>query len=142
MQTEAVDWQGALVSLADDITTRLSEALSWLSTFGKVTEARDLTIYDYRSISPHPQNEYAEVWKSLIDLARASHEALVQQGPISTARCWTRRWEAANLPFSRRLTLPAAPNPVASAPDPGTETSSTRPPPPDRKRVSEGQRWE
>src|SRR3546814_9934581 len=70
MQTEAVDWQGALVSLADDITTRLSEALSWLSTFGKVTEARDLTIYDYRSISPHPQNEYAEVWTSLIDLAQ------------------------------------------------------------------------
>src|SRR3546814_4893271 len=68
MQTEAVDWQGALVSLADDITTRLSEALSWLSTFGKVTEARDLTIYDYRSISPHPQrsDEHTSELQSLM----------------------------------------------------------------------------
>src|SRR3546814_2459876 len=52
----------------------------------------------------------------------ASHEALVQQGSISTARCLARRWKAANLPLFRRLTLHAATNPEADDLDLGIET--------------------
>jgi len=58
----ALDWEGALAVMADDITTRLREAMDWQSEFGLVTTDEDHTHVDYPSVSPHHQNRYAKTW--------------------------------------------------------------------------------
>lgn len=104
----AEDWEGALAVMADDITTRLKEALDWLQEFEIASPADDLTHIEYRSISPHGQNEHAHTWTQLIALARDSYDVLVASGDEAAAARLVRRWQALPFPVFRRLALYAA----------------------------------
>lgn len=104
----AADWEGALVVMADDITTRLKEALDWLQEFDLASPDEDPTHIEYRSISPHEQNAHAHTWTQLIALARDSYDALVASGDETAAARLARRWQSLPFPVFRRLALYAA----------------------------------
>ena len=104
----AEDWDGALAGMADDITTRLKEALDWLQEFDLASPDEDPTHIEYRSISPHEQNAHAHTWTQLIALARDSYDALVVSGDAAAAERLTRRWQSLSFPVFRRLALYAA----------------------------------
>ena len=63
---QAEDWDSALAIMADDLTSRLAEAMDWLREFGLASEKADTTHIEYRSISPHDQNRDARTWTVLI----------------------------------------------------------------------------
>ena len=104
----AKDWDGAIASIADDLTTRLREAMDWFYEFGLADNDIDLTYIEYRSISPHTQNEHVHTWTQLIALARDSYDALVSQGDHVAATCLVQRWKSLPYPVFRRLALYAA----------------------------------
>ena len=102
-----MDWEGALAVMADDITTRLMEAMDWQNEFGLATADQDHTYVDYPSVSPDGQNRYAKTWTLLISLARDSYDALAERDPDAATRL-TRRWLSLPYPIFRRLALYAA----------------------------------
>lgn len=103
----ALDWEGALAVMANDITSRLVEAMDWLNEFGMATADRDYSYFDYPSVSPDDQNLYAKTWTQLIVLARDSYDALAERDS-DAATCLTRRWLSLPYPIFRRLALYAA----------------------------------
>ena len=104
----AEDWEGALASMADELTIRLREAMSWLGEFDLAAPDWDLTYSRYPSISPHEQNRYAPTWTQLIKLTRESYDALVSTGNQDAAARLVRRWLSLPYPVFRRLALYAA----------------------------------
>ena len=104
----ALDWEGALAAMADDLTTRLKEALDWLEELELASPDEDSTHIEYRSISPHEQNVHARTWTQLIALARDSYDALVTVGDKVAAARVARRWESLRFPVFRRLALYAS----------------------------------
>ena len=104
----AKDWEGALAAMAEQLTSRLEEALDWMSEFGLASSASDSTYLNFRSISPHDQNEHAPVWTCLIVLARDSYDALLASDRLDEASLLARRWRQIRYPVFRRLALYAA----------------------------------
>ncbi|MEE9216642.1 MAG: SIR2 family protein [Anaerolineales bacterium] len=107
-QERANDWEGALATMAEDVTTRLREAMDWLHEFELAFPDEDQTYFEYRSISPHEQNKHAHAWTQLIALARDSYDALVSFGDEEAGARLARRWKSLPYPVFRRLTLYAA----------------------------------
>lgn len=103
----ATDWESALASIADDITTLLSEAMDWQREFGLASDTEDRTYIELRSISPHDQNKYVKTWTQLIQLSRESFDALAVQDKAGADRL-ARRWQSLSYPIFRRLALYAA----------------------------------
>ena len=104
----AEDWGGALASMADELTIRLREAMSWLGEFDLATPAWDITYSGYPSISPHEQNRYAPTWTQLIKLTQESYDALIVADDNDAAARLVRRWRSLPYPVFRRLALYAA----------------------------------
>lgn len=104
----AKDWDGTLAVMAEDITTRLKEAMEWFQEFALASSDEDPTYIQYRSISPHDQNAHAHTWTQLIALARDSYDALVASGDESAATRLARRWQSLPYPVFQRLALYAA----------------------------------
>lgn len=103
----ATDWNGALASIADEVTSLLKEAMDWQNEFGLASGDMDQTYSEYRSISPHEQNKYAKTWTQLIQLSRDSYDVLVARDPHAAERlAW--RWQGIDYPIFRRLVLYAA----------------------------------
>lgn len=107
-QERAEDWEGALASMADELTTRLREAMDWLRALDLATPTEDATFSRYPSISPHEQNEHTPVWTQLIALTRDSYDALISAGDEDAAKRVARRWQSLPYPVFRRLALYAA----------------------------------
>ena len=103
----ATDWEGALISIAEDITGLLKEAMDWQNEFGLASDTEDRTYIELRSISPHDQNKYAKTWTQLIQLSRESFDALAAQDKAGADRL-ARRWQSLSYPIFRRLALYAA----------------------------------
>ena len=103
----AKDWEGALVAIVDEITVQLHEAMDWFSVFGLANSTADITHIEYRSISPHKQNQYADTWTQLIALARESCDILVARGDLATAIGLLQKWKSIPYPVFRRLVLHA-----------------------------------
>lgn len=108
VRDRSTDWQGSLALLADDLTSCLKEAMDWLAEFELASPSTDLTHIGFRSISPHEQNKYAEVWTQLIALTRESYDALVDTGDQTGAERLRRRWQSLPYPIFRRLALYAS----------------------------------
>ena len=104
----AEDWEGALASMADELTIRLREAMGWLGEFGLAAPGRDQTYSRYPSISSHEQNRYAPTWTQLIKLTQESYDALIVAGDNDAAARLVRRWRSLPYPVFRRLALYAA----------------------------------
>ena len=102
---QAEDWEGTLAVIADDLTTYLREAMDWFCEFDLADQDIDNTHIEYRSISPHEQNEHAHTWTQLITLAQESHDALVSCGNIEAATRLAQRWRSLPYPIFRRLAL-------------------------------------
>ena len=102
------DWEGALAAMADELTTRLREALDWLRELDLAAPDRDNTYSKYPSISPHEQNTYTPTWTQLIALSRDSYDALISAGDDGAATRLVRRWQSLPYPVFRRLALYAA----------------------------------
>ena len=100
----ATDWEGALASIADDITSLLREAMDWQREFGLASDTEDRTYVDLRSISPHDQDKYADTWTQLIKLSRESFDVLAARDKAGADRL-ARRWQSLNYPIFRRLGL-------------------------------------
>ena len=109
-QENAEDWEGALASMADDLTTRLCEAMDWLREFDLAAPDWDLTYSRYPSISPHEQNQHLPTWTQLIKLTQESYDALIVAGDNDNdaAARLVRRWRSLPYPVFRRLALYAA----------------------------------
>ena len=107
----SVDWNGALAEMAESLTTRLSEAMDWWQEFGWDSVDMERTHLEYRSISPHEQNDNAPTWTQLIELARDSRDALLQREKFDFAERLERRWQALPYPVFQRLALNAATEP-------------------------------
>ena len=101
----AKDWEGALVAIVDEITIQLHEAMDWFSVFGLANSTADITHIEYRSISPHNQNQYAHTWTQLIALARESYDILVARGDRVAAVGLFQKWSSIPYPVFRRLAL-------------------------------------
>ena len=99
----ADDWEGTLATIADDLTTRLCEAMDWLCELGLATTGEE-----YPSISPHERNQHAPTWTQLIALTRDSYDALISTGDNNVAARLVRRWRSLPYPVFRRLALYAA----------------------------------
>ena len=99
------DWEGSLAAMADELTTRLREAMDWLREFDLATADRDNTYIKYPSISPHEQNTHTPIWTQLIALTRDSYDALISAGHDGSAMRLVRRWQSLPYPVFRRLAL-------------------------------------
>ena len=110
-RNRAKDWEKALAVMADDLTTRLAEAMDWFSEFGLASPDADTTHIEYRSISPHDQNKNARTWTQLIALVRDAHDALRSCGDKAGASRLERRWQSMSYPVFRRLVLHSATEP-------------------------------
>ena len=117
----AEDWKNALAVMADDLTTRLGEAMDWFGEFGLASQDGDTTHIEYRSISPHDQNKNARTWTQLIALVREAHDALRSCGDKTGALRLERRWRSLAYPVFRRLALHAATEPPDSDVELGLE---------------------
>ena len=104
----AADWEGTLAAIADDLTTRLREAMDWLREFGRATQHSDITYIAYPSISEHGQSGHTSTWTQLIALTRDGYDALVSTGNNDAAARLARRWLSLPYPVFRRLALYAA----------------------------------
>ncbi len=102
------DWEGSLAVIAEEITTRLCEAMDWFCELGLANQQRDKSDTEYRSISPHEQNKHVPAWTQLIALARDSYNALIAKGDYPAARRLVERWRSIPYPVFRRLALYAA----------------------------------
>ena len=108
----AADWNGALATMAGELTSLLKEAMDWFNEFGKANSHYDLTHIHYRSISPHKQTEVAPIWTELIGLCRDAHDALMKSEQVNAAERLVDRWRSLHNPVFRRLALYAATNSV------------------------------
>ena len=106
-RNNARDWDGTLVAIVDEVTILLHEAMDWLNVFGLANSIADLTHIEYRSISPHEQNQFAHTWTQLIALARESCDILVARGDLATAIGLLQKWKSIPYPVFRRLVLHA-----------------------------------
>ncbi len=102
----ADDWEGALAAMADDLTTRLQEAMDWF--YDLAASDTDRTYSQYPSISEHKQNRHLRTWTQLIELSRDSYDALISTGDKSAAERLVQRWQSLPYPLFRRLALYAA----------------------------------
>ena len=107
-QERAEDWEGALAAMADELTTRLREAMDWLRALDLATPTKDPTFSRYPSISTHEQNGHAPTWTQLIALTRDAYDALISAGDEGSATRLVRRWQSLPYPVFRRLALYAA----------------------------------
>ncbi len=110
-RNNAEDWSSALAVIAEELTTRLREAMGWFCEFGLAGPNEDITHIEYKSISPHEQNKHAHhahTWTQLIALARDSYDALVAQEDHAAATHLVQRWRSLPYPVFRRLALYAA----------------------------------
>ena len=108
----AADWNGALATMADELTNLLKEAMDWFSEFETADTNHDLTYIHYRSISPHEQTEVARIWTELIGLCRDAHDALMESKQVDAAERLVDRWRSLRYSVFRRLALHAAIHPV------------------------------
>ena len=106
-RNNAKDWEGVLVAIVDEITIQLYAAMDWFSVFRLANSTADITHIEYRSISPHKQNQYAHTWTQLIALARESCDILVARGDLTTAIGLLQKWKSIPYPVFRRLVLHA-----------------------------------
>ena len=111
LRRRSEDWNGALAGMAEDLTTRLSEAMVWFQEFGLANSEIDKTHFEYRSISPHEQNEHAPTWTQLIELVRDARDALRRRRENEAAFRLERRWQSLPYPVFQRLALYAATEP-------------------------------
>ncbi len=107
LKNSATDWEGALATMAEEITTLLHEAMDWQRAFGLASAETDMTYIAQPSVSPHKQNKYSATWTQLIKLARDSFDALAARDEASAERL-ARRWQNLDYPIFRRLALYAA----------------------------------
>ena len=107
----AADWNGALRTMADELTSLLKEAMDWFSDFGRADSHHDPTHIHYRSISPHKQTEVAPIWTELIGLCRDAHDAFLKAERRDAAKGLVDRWRSLHYPVFRRLALNAATDP-------------------------------
>ncbi len=106
VQENAEDWEGALATMADELTTRLREAMDWHRELDLAASDWDNTYIKYPSISPHEQqNMFTPVWTQLIALTRDSYDALIFTGDNAAAARLVRRWQSLPYPVFRRLAL-------------------------------------
>ncbi|MBF0321397.1 MAG: SIR2 family protein [Magnetococcales bacterium] len=103
----AIDWEGTLAIMADDLTMRLKEAMEWLQVFGEASPEKDWTCESYPSISPHDQNSRPKGWVQLIALVRDAYDALFERDPDGASRL-AQRWQYIAYPIFQRLALYAA----------------------------------
>ena len=121
LRERAEDWPNALAMMAEDVTTRLNEAMEWFSEFGMASEDMDRTRLEYRSIGPHEESVLAPTWTQLIGLARDSHDALCARGEKAAAARLVGRWRSLKYPIFRRLALHAATEPSDADVEGGVE---------------------
>ena len=105
LRKNASDWDGAVAAIADDLTSRLREAMDWFHEFELARWHEDITHFEYRSISPHEQNKHAPVWTQLIALARESYDILVANGNLVAASNLVQRWLSLPYPVFQRLAM-------------------------------------
>ena len=120
-QEQSEDWTKSLAMMADDLTTRLNEAMVWFHEFVLADEDLDKTSTQYPSVSPHEQNVYAPTWTHLIGLVRDSRDALLACGDIAAESRLVGRWRSLPYPIFRRLVLYAATEPSDADIDGGME---------------------
>ena len=120
-QKQAEDWTESLAMMADDLTTRLNEAMVWFHEFSMANEDVDTTHFHYPSVSQHEQNEYAPTWTHLIELVRDSRKALLTCGDQAAESRLVGRWRSLPYPIFRRLVLHAATEPSDADIDGGME---------------------
>ena len=120
-QEQTEDWTKSLAMMADDLTTRLNEAMVWFYEFGMANEDFDKTYSQYPSVSKHKQNEYAPIWTHLIGLVRDSRDALLACGDQAAESRLVGRWRSFPYPIFRRLVLYAATEPSDADIDGGME---------------------
>ena len=120
-QKQAKDWTKSLAMMADELTSRLNEAMVWFCEFGLANEDVDTTHYQYPSVSPHEQNEHAPNWTHLIRLVRDSREALLAYGDKAAESRLVGRWRSLPYPIFRRLAMHAATEPSDADIDGGLE---------------------
>ena len=120
-QERAEDWTKSLAMMADDLTTRLNEAMVWFREFGMANEDFDPTHFSYPSVSPHAQNEHAPTWTHLIEFVRESRKALLTCGDQAAESRLVGRWRSLPYPIFRRLVLYAATEPSDADIDGGME---------------------
>ena len=118
---QSEDWTKSLAMMADDLTTRLNEAMVWFHEFGMANEDFDKTYSQYPSVSPHEQNVHAPTWTHLIELVRDSREALLACGDKAAESRLVGRWRSLPYPIFRRLALHAATEPSDADVDGGIE---------------------
>ena len=111
LRERAEDWPNALAMMAEDLTTRLNEAMEWFSEFGMASEDMDRTRLEYRSIGPHEESVLAPTWTQLIGLVRDSQDGLRAIGDKAAAARLVGRWRSLKYPIFRRLALHAATEP-------------------------------
>ena len=107
-RSRATNWEGALATMADELTTSLREAMDWHCALDLAAPDKDATYSRYPSISPHEQNRHAQTWTQLIALTRDSYDALISTGLKDAAAALVRRWQSLPYPLFRRLALYAA----------------------------------
>ena len=107
LRSDANDWEGALVAIVDEITIQLQKTMDWFSMFGPASSTLDITNYEYPSISPHQQNQYAPAWTQLIALARDTCNILVARGESTKADELLQKWKSIPYTVFRRLVLHA-----------------------------------
>ena len=120
-QEHTEDWTKSLAMMADDLTTKLNEAMIWFREFGMANEDVDTTHFEYPSVSPHEQNEHAPIWTHLIRLVRDSRDALLTCGEKAAESRLVGRWRSLPYPIFRRLALYAATEPSDADIDGGIE---------------------
>ena len=107
LRNYAGDWDGTVAIIADDLTTRLREAMDWFREFGLAGWDDDNTFLEYRSISPHDQNKFAPTWTLLIALTRESCDIFVKNGNLVAATNLVQRWLSLPYPVFQRLAIHA-----------------------------------
>ena len=120
-QKQTEEWTKSLAMMADDLTTRLNEAMLWFHEFSMANEDVDTTHFHYPSVSKHEQNEYAPTWTHLIELVRDSRKALLACGDQAAESRLVGRWRSLPYPIFRRLVLHAATEPSDADIDGGME---------------------
>ncbi|MCY4532898.1 MAG: SIR2 family protein [Gammaproteobacteria bacterium] len=120
-QEQSEDWTKSLAMMADDLTTRLNEAMVWFHEFGMANEDFDKTYSQYPSVSQHKQNEYAPIWTHLIGLVRDSRDALLACGDQAAESRLVGRWRSLPYPIFRRLVLYTSTEPSDADIDGGME---------------------
>jgi SIR2-like domain len=113
-------WREMLPHLAGDVCRLLRDALDLLREINHASEYHDSSAWELPSIEPHWQNQYPSDFASLIELARDSWIALLDDDP-GDARAMARKWFDIPYPAFKRLALYAATFPAARLVAPAIE---------------------